>query len=91
MLRPAAAANLLVMFSSFLVRDITERAVATFAQTLVALIGTNAVDVLSVSITDSLAAAGIAAVLSILKGVAAAYGPVGDSSASAARLWEDEA
>lgn len=79
------------MFSSFLLRDILERAVATFAQTLVALIGTNAVDVLSVSLVDSLAAAGIAAVLSVLKSVAAAYVPVGDSSASVARLWEDEA
>ena len=78
------------MLSNFLVRDILERSVATFAQTLLALIGTNATDLLSVSLVDAVAASGIAAGLSVLKSVVAALGPVGDSSASAVRLWESE-
>lgn len=47
-----------------------ERSVKTFAQTLVALIGTNAVDVTNVQLADSLKAAVVAAVLSIATSVA---------------------
>ena len=70
------------MFDPKFLKDVAERAVATFAQTLVALVGTNAVDILSVGLGDSLKAAGVAAALSVLKSVAAAKGPIGDSSAS---------
>ena len=68
------------------IKDAVERAVATFAQTLVALVGTDAVDILSVGLGDSLKAAAVAAGLSIVKSVAAARGPIGDSSASAVNL-----
>lgn len=76
------------MFEPKFLKDVAERAVATFAQTLVALVGTNAVDILSVGIGDSLKAAAVAAGLSVVKSVAAAKGPVGDTSASAVNLGE---
>ena len=74
------------MFEPKFLKDVAERAVATFAQTLVALVGTNAVDILSVGIGDSLKAAAVAAGLSVVKSVAAAKGPIGDSSASVVNL-----
>lgn len=74
------------MFEASFIKDVAERAVATFAQTLVALVGTNAVDILTVGIGDSLKAAAVAAGLSVVKSVAAAKGPIGDSSASAVNL-----
>jgi hypothetical protein len=74
------------MFDPKFLKDVAERAIATFAQTLVALVGTNAVDILSVGIGDSLKAAAVAAGLSVVKSVAAAKGPIGDSSASAVTL-----
>lgn len=74
------------MFDPKFLKDVAERAVATFAQTLVALVGTNAVDILSVGIGDSLKAAAVAAGLSVVKSVAAAKGPIGDSSASVVNL-----
>jgi len=74
------------MFEPKFLKDVAERAVATFAQTLVALVGTDAVDILSVGLGDSLKAAAVAAGLSIVKSVAAARGPIGDSSASAVNL-----
>jgi hypothetical protein len=74
------------MFDPTFLKDVAERAVATFAQTLVALVGTNAVDILSVGIGDSLKAAGVAAGLSLVKSFAAAKGPIGDTSASMVRL-----
>jgi hypothetical protein len=74
------------MFDPKFLKDVAERAVATFAQTLVALVGTNAVDILSVGIGDSLKAAAVAAGLSVVKSVAAAKGPIGDSTASAVNL-----
>ena len=74
------------MFEPTFLKDVAERAVATFAQTLVALVGTNAVDILSVNLGDSLKAAAVAAGLSIAKSVAAAKGPIGDTSASAVNL-----
>jgi hypothetical protein len=74
------------MFDPKFLKDVAERAIATFAQTLVALVGTNAVDILSVGLTDSLKAAGVAAGLSVVKSVAAAKGPIGDSSASVVNL-----
>jgi len=74
------------MFEPKFLKDVAERAVATFAQTLVALVGTDAVDILSVGLGDSLKAAAVAAGLSIVQSVAAARGPIGDSSASAVNL-----
>jgi len=74
------------MFEPKFLKDVAERAVATFAQTLVALVGTNAVDILSVGIGDSLKAAAVAAGLSVVKSVAAAKGPIGDTTASAVNL-----
>ncbi len=74
------------MFTPTFLKDACERAVATFAQTLVALVGTNAVDLLSVGVGDSLKAALVAGALSLVKSVAAARGPIGDASASAVRL-----
>jgi len=74
------------MFEIKFLKDVAERAVATFAQTLVALVGTDAVDILSVGIGDSLKAAAVAAGLSVVKSVAAARGPIGDRSASAVKL-----
>ncbi len=47
-----------------------ERAVKTFAQTLVALVGTNAAAVTSVDLGDSFLAAAVAAALSIATSVA---------------------
>ena len=47
-----------------------ERSIKTFAQTLVALAGTNAADVVSVDIADAFLAAAVAAALSIATSVA---------------------
>jgi hypothetical protein len=74
------------MFTSTFLKDAAERAVATFAQTLVALVGTNAVDILSVNLADSVKASLVAGALSLVKSYAAARGPIGDDSASAVRL-----
>jgi hypothetical protein len=74
------------MFEPSFLKDVAERAVATFAQTLVALVGTDAVDILSVGLGDSLKAAAVAGGLSVVKSIAAAKGPIGDTSASAVNL-----
>lgn len=76
------------MLSSKFLKDAVERAISTFAQTLIALVGTDAVDILSVSITDSVKAAAVAAGLSIVKSYAAAKAPLGDGSASLTRLGD---
>jgi len=74
------------MFQPSFLKDAAERAISTFAQTLVALVGTNAVDILSVNLGDSLKASAVAAGLSLVKSFAAARGPIGDSSCSAVNL-----
>ena len=74
------------MFTSTFLKDAAERAVSTFAQTLVALVGTDAVDILTVDLGDSLKAAAVAGGLSLIKSYAAARGPIGDDSASAVDL-----
>lgn len=74
------------MFQPNFLKDAAERAISTFAQTLVALVGTNALDMLSVGFGDSLKAALGAGILSLLKSVAAARGPIGDGSASVVNL-----
>lgn len=58
------------MLTNSFMKAAFERAIKTFAQTLVALAGTNAIDVLSLNIGDSLKAAGAAAALSILTSIA---------------------
>ncbi len=63
------------MFTTTFWKDAAERAVATFAQTLIALVGTEAVDILNVTIWDSIAASAVAGVLSVLKAVAKTYAP----------------
>jgi hypothetical protein len=70
------------MFSQRFWIDAAERAAATFAQTLLALIGTNAVEVVTVSLRDSAIAAVVAAGLSVAKSLAALRAPGADGSAS---------
>jgi len=71
-----------------MLKDTAERALSTFAQTLIALIGTDGAGILDVSLVDSLNAALVAGLLSVLKAVAAIKGPVGDSTASLVSLDE---
>jgi hypothetical protein len=70
------------MFSPSNLRDMGERAAATFAQTMLALVGTDATGVLTVNIGEALLASLVAAGLSVLKAVAAIRGPVGGPNAS---------
>lgn len=65
------------MITKTLLKDVAERAVATAAQTFLALL-----TVSDLSSAKTAAAAGIAAGLSVLKGFAASLVPVGDKSAS---------
>ena len=74
------------MFEPTFIKDAAERAISTFAQTLIALVGTDATGILSVNLGDSLKAAAVAAGLSLVKAVAAAKGPIGDTSASVVNL-----
>lgn len=53
-------------------RETLERAIKTFAQTLVAILGAGAVDLLSVPWGSALSAAGLAALLSVLTSVGSA-------------------
>lgn len=76
------------MLSRTMLKDTVERALSTFAQTLVALIGTDGAGILNVSLVDSVNAALVAGLLSVLKAVAAIKGPIGDSTASLVSLDE---
>jgi hypothetical protein len=58
------------MFSKTFMNDCVERAVSTFAQSFVALVGTDGVGILDVGVVDSLVASLIAALLAVLKAVA---------------------
>ena len=71
-----------------MLKDTAERALSTFAQTLIALIGTDGAGILDVSLVDSVNAALVAGLLSVLKAVAAIKGPIGDSTASLVNLDE---
>ena len=77
------------MFSSVLLKDSAERAVSTFCQTLVALVGTDGAGLLDVGLVDSLMASLAAAVLSIVKSYAAIKGPIGGPNPSMVDI-EDE-
>ena len=76
------------MFSSANVKDSLERCVATFVQTLIALVGTDGAGMLDVGMTDSLQASVVAAVLSALKSFAAIKGPIGGANPSMTNLDE---
>mgnify|MGYP001312030029 CR=1 FL=1 len=66
------------MFRVAFWRDTAERAVATFAETLAAVVGAGYAGLLDVPWTSALSAAGLAAVLAVVKAVAVAgVGDVG--------------
>lgn len=68
------------MFTKHFLAQLAERAVRTFAQTVVALAGASQLDWLSLDWPHLLATAGVAAVLSALSSVAAApFGPADDA------------
>jgi len=77
------------MFSTVLLKDSAERAVSTFCQTLVALVGTDGAGMLDVGLADSLMASLAAAVLSVVKSYAAIKGPIGGANPSVVNI-EDE-
>ncbi len=77
------------MFSTVLLKDSAERAVSTFCQTLVALVGTDGAGMLDVGLVDSLMASLAAAVLSVVKSYAAIKGPIGGANPSVVNI-EDE-
>jgi hypothetical protein len=70
------------MFSSANFKDSCERAVAAFCQTLLALVGTDGAGMLEVGLTDSVKAAAVAGLLSVLKSFAAIKGPIGGANPS---------
>lgn len=70
------------MFTPTFIKDMAERAAATFAQGLLAVISTDALSLFSADLLDAVKVAVAAAVLSVIKSVAAAKAPFGDSSAS---------
>ena len=74
------------MFSSANVKDSLERCVATFVQTLIALIGTDGAGMLDVGMTDSLQASLAAAVRSALTSFAAIKGPIGGANPSVVEI-----
>ena len=59
------------MLSKPFLCDAAERAASTFAQTLVALVGTDGMGLLDVGLVDSLMASLAASILCVLKAVAA--------------------
>ena len=70
-------------------KDSAERAVSTFCQTLVALVGTDGAGILDINLADSLMASLAAAALSVVKSYAAIKGPIGGANPSMVNL-EDE-
>jgi hypothetical protein len=70
------------MFTTRFWTDAIERAAATFAQALLALIGTNAVDIVTINIGEAFIASGVAAAISVAKSLAALHVPGADGSAS---------
>tara|TARA_A100001391_G_scaffold197081_1_gene176645 strand:- start:1679 stop:1912 length:234 start_codon:yes stop_codon:yes gene_type:complete len=77
------------MFSTSMFKDSAERAVSTFCQTFVALVGTDGAGILDINLADSLMASLAAAALSVVKSYAAIKGPIGGVNPSMVNL-EDE-
>ncbi|MFK4953644.1 holin [Lactococcus garvieae] len=75
------------MFTKTFLKDTVERAVKTFAQSLVAslAVGTGLLDV---DWLNALSIAGLATIISVLTSVGSGY--VGDDSASAVKLNKEE-
>lgn len=73
------------MFTALNLKDSAERAIATFCQTLLALVGTDGAGMLDVGIVDAIVASAIAGVLSIVKSYAAIR-TIGGPDASLADL-----
>ena len=72
------------MFSPAFLKDLTERTLATFAEALAALLIAGNVGVLEVGWRDALSLAGMTALVSLLKGVAAYK--LGDNATGASLL-----
>lgn len=70
------------MFTKWFWVDAAERSVATVAQTFLALVGTNAVDLVDVNLGQTVIASIVAGVISLAKSVAALRLPNADGSAS---------
>ncbi len=71
-----------------LLKDIAERAVKTFAQSLVAVGLAGATDLLSVDWVNALSVAGLATLVSILTSVASSK--IGDDTASVVNTKEEQ-
>ena len=66
-----------------LYKDVLERAVSTFAQTFIGVIGTVQLTAVDANLIESAIVAGTAAAASVIKSSLASKGPVGDSSGAA--------
>ena len=67
---------------NILYKDISERALSTFVQSFIAVIGTAQVTAIDASLVESAIVAGIAAAASVVKTGLASKGPVGDDTGS---------
>ena len=65
-----------------LYKDIAERALSTFVQSFLAIIGASSVTSLDSSLIESAIVAGVAAAASVIKSGLASQAPIGDDSAS---------
>lgn len=75
------------MFDSKFLKATAERAVKTFAQALLAILGTDAVGVLSANLAEAVQVAGAAALLSVLSSVVSSgFGKDGGPSLAGERL-----
>lgn len=67
---------------NILYKDIAERALSTFVQSFIAVIGTAQVTAIDASLIESAIVAGIAAAASVVKSGLASKAPIGSDSAS---------
>lgn len=67
---------------NILYKDIAERALSTFVQSFIAVIGTAQVTAIDASLVESAIVAGIASAASIVKSGLASKAPIGSDSAS---------
>lgn len=75
------------MFDSKFLKATAERAVKTFAQTLLAILGTDAMGVLTADLLEAVQVAGAAALLSVLSSVVSSgFGKDGGPSLAGERL-----